>query len=143
MVLVVYAMAAMVFYIGALGVGNFLIRKGAIRNGKVDYKFFHIYDSNKYQVPEFVTRYGRHFDNQFQMPMLFLITCLTTLHVAVEPRVVAPLAWLFVVSRLLHSWVHLGSNKIIHRAAIYGIGLLCVIAIWVLIVLQLANPSQI
>lgn len=139
---VIYAMATMVFYIAALGVGNFIIRKKAVVSGAVPFNFFKIYDTNKYtQIPEFVIRYGRHFDHQFQLPPLFLITCLTCFNVPINETYAALLAWAFVISRFVHSAIHLTTNKVLLRAQAYGIGLLCVVILWLLIVQEVITSQ--
>jgi hypothetical protein len=140
MVLVIYAMAFSVFHFGILMFGNFLVRKKAIKNDGLNFKYFQVYDSVKYPVPEFTARYARHVDNHFQLPPLFLITCLAGLHIAVNPQIFAVLAWVFVVSRLIHSYIHLGSNNILARAGAYGLGLTVVMIMWVILVWQVAVP---
>jgi len=58
---------------------------------------------------------SRNFDNQFQMPMLFIFAVLFVLHFGLADLVFVLLASIFVVFRLLHAVVHLTSNQVRQR----------------------------
>lgn len=121
-------MAVYVFYIFCLAFLNFRTRLLAIKTGQVSPKFFKSYIGDA--IPERVTIVGRHYDNQFQLPMLFFIG--GTLAIALDQitTLTVILAWLFVVSRWAHSWVHLGSNKLQKRVAAFGAGWILVVLFW-------------
>ncbi len=68
-------MIVMVFGIFALGISNFVVRYRAIKNKQLKISHFRTYESKEGSIPEQVVIFGRHFDNQFQVPVIFLITC--------------------------------------------------------------------
>lgn len=79
---------------------------------------------------------GRHYDNQFQVPLLFLVSCVAPLHLHAGRDVLAVcLSWGFIVSRLLHTAVHLGTNNIVHRLMAYALGWLLLMALWLRLLL--------
>ena len=121
-------MAFYAFYIFSLGLLNFLTRKDHAKNKQVKLSYFRDYQG---EAPERVVVVGRHFDNQFQMPMLFLITCLSTHVFDATGTAAIWLAWIFIVSRVLHSFIHLTSNNVIKRAIAFFLGAIFVLAMWV------------
>ncbi|MGE0528182.1 MAG: MAPEG family protein, partial [Bdellovibrionales bacterium] len=94
-------MALYVFYIWSLALYNFRTRLRAIKNGQVSLKYFKTYADPA--ASERVIVVGRHYDNQFQLPLLFLITCALHLTVASEGPATLAFAWAFVISRFFHS----------------------------------------
>lgn len=129
-------MATMVFFIAGIGVMNFMVRRNAVKSKAVSFKYFRIYDAGSTPAPEFLVRMGRHYDNQMQLPPLFLITGLACLFYGLNGWIPVTLGWIFVVSRVVHTIVHLGSNNVLHRAGAFAIGWLMIVALWVIILAQ-------
>jgi len=117
-----------VVYIVLLGILNFLTRKDHARKREVSLGYFRTYTG---AAPDRVLVVGRHFDNQFQIPLLFFITCLATQFYGASGPVAVALAWLFIASRLVHSFIHLGSNNVLYRATAYMVGVILVLTLWV------------
>lgn len=121
-------MAAYVFYIFLLGLLNFLTRRSYATRKKVRLSFFKTYQG---EAPERVLVVGNHFNNQFQVPMLFLITCLATHIFQATSTLTVSLAWLFIGLRIVHSFIHLTSNDVLKRAFVFFLGNLVILALWV------------
>lgn len=124
----IYPMALYVFYIFGLAIYNFKIRFSAIKTGQISHKYFKAFTGEP--PPERVAVVGRHYDNQFQLPILYLITCSffsTNRHVSLY---ILCLAWFFVISRFVHSFIHLGPNKLKYRSLTFALGWLAVILMW-------------
>ena len=49
------------------------------------------------------------------------------------------LAWAYVACRVIHAFVHLGSNRIPPRMAIYGASWVVLLAMWMTLVMGVAN----
>ncbi|HZR73064.1 MAPEG family protein [Bradyrhizobium sp.] len=77
------------------------------------------------------------FSNQFELPVLFYV--LTILEIITRhadlPFVV--LAWIFVLSRLVHAYVHTTNNVVTRRGMIFGIGALVLIVMWVIFIVRI------
>ena len=62
-----------------------------------------------YKVPSVEPEYSatavRNLSNQFELPVLFFVFCLSLQMTAAGNYVVVLLAWVFVVSRIVHAWV--------------------------------------
>jgi hypothetical protein len=71
---------------------------------------------------------SRNFDNQFQMPMLFIFGVLFVLQFGFADFVFVLLASIFVVLRLLHAVVHLTTNHVRQR---FNLFLASCVVLWV------------
>ena len=117
-----------------IGLRMFRQRVSAVKGGKLDMQFFKTFqDNDKSIVPDEVQILSRHFDNQFQIPMLFYITVLFALQGNLTHWGMITLAWLFVVTRFFHSYVHLGANHLMTRVKSYFAGAIVLAAMWLLI----------
>lgn len=79
---------------------------------------------------------GRNFVNQFEMPVLFFVASLAALQLNATGYVLIVLAWCFVISRIIHSIIHLGGNRVKMRYYSFLVSCLCVLAMWIQIVTQ-------
>ncbi|MCM2354524.1 MAG: MAPEG family protein [Pseudobdellovibrio sp.] len=122
-------MAIYMFYMAGLAVYLFLSRYYALKNREVGFKYFQTY--NVAPPPDKVLVIGRHYDNNFQVPLLFFVSCLAHMMIGSVNMWTVGLAWFFVASRFFHSFVHLGSNKVHIRVIPFGLGWLAIILMWV------------
>jgi len=100
-------------------------RFAAARNKEIHHSAFRTMDLAG--ANESVITASRNFDNQFQMPMLFIFAVLFTLHFGLADLVFVLLASLFVALRLLHTVVHITSNHVRMR---FNLFLLSCVVLW-------------
>lgn len=81
---------------------------------------------------------NRNIANQFELPVLFHIACLLLYITDADNVVTVVLAWLFVLSRYVHSYVHVTSNRLRQRRALFGIGFALVVCLWAWLAIWLA-----
>jgi len=108
-----------------------LIRQGqgrvrAVRSGQVKYSEV----DTKSAYSETVQKFANNYVSQFELPVLFYAVLLFALATGFVDGVLIGLAWAFVVSRLLHSFVHTGSNRIATRFKVFVAGLVFLVAMW-------------
>jgi hypothetical protein len=75
--------------------------------------------------------------NQYEAPVLFHVVCLALHATAGVGYVPLVLAWLFALSRYLHSFIHLTTNKLKHRNYAFRTGLLFLLLLWLWLALHL------
>ena len=80
---------------------------------------------------------SNNFDNQFQLPVLFYVAGLLVLWTGSVGWLELLLAWLFVGLRYVHAAIHVTSNAMLHRFAVYTAGLAVLAALWLLLVFRL------
>lgn len=68
--------------------------------------------------------------NQFELPVLFHAVCLALFVTNGVSFVTVVLAWLFVLARILHAFVHVTSNDLRHRSPLFATGFLILVILW-------------
>lgn len=89
--------------------------------------------------PEDVIKVSNNLANQFQIPVLFYVLCLTFYVTNGVSLLVLGLAWVFSLSRIFHAYVHIGSNYIPHRLKSFVLGFLCLLIMTLLLFWHLAQ----
>lgn len=107
-------------------------RVGAVKAGAkaTDYK-------QRVSEPTYSMTAANNLMNQFEAPVLFHVVCLALHATAGVSTVVLMLAWLFALSRYVHAWVHLTTNKLKHRNYVFRAGLLLLALMWIWFALHL------
>jgi hypothetical protein len=82
--------------------------------------------------PKKTTQYGNAFKNQLELPVLFYVLVAFILITRVGDLLLLVLAWIFVVLRLVHAYVHTTHNTVLVRGRVYGGGLVALLAMWVI-----------
>lgn len=78
-------------------------------------------------------------ENQFELPMLFHAACLALFVTGAVGPVAIALAWLFVASRVVHTFIHVTSNRIRYRQPAFLAGFVLLGGLWVLLAIHLAT----
>lgn len=76
--------------------------------------------------------------NQFELPIFFHIVCVTLYVVQGDNLATVALAWGFVVSRYLHAYIHVTTNRIRHRRPAFIAGVVCLSLLWIWLGIWLA-----
>jgi hypothetical protein len=79
------------------------------------------------------TRAADNFHNLLELPMLFHVLSLIVLLLDVRIGLFAPLALAYVGLRALHSAIHIGYNRVMHRFLVYFASTLVLIVLWTLV----------
>lgn len=77
------------------------------------------------------------FSNQFELPILFYVLTILSIITRHADILFVVLAWIFVLSRLAHAFVHTTYNRVIHRGMIWGVGLLALFVAWVVFMIRI------
>jgi hypothetical protein len=72
--------------------------------------------------PDAVHQVNNNLRNQFELPVLFYVVCVILWQLDAVGVVALVVAWLFVLSRLAHAWIHLTTNRMRHRARAFQAG---------------------
>jgi hypothetical protein len=74
--------------------------------------------------------------NQFEVPVLFYVAALIALFFG-PTLIEAGLAWLFVISRYVHAYIHVTDNHVIRRFFAYAAGVVIVALFWLDLIIRL------
>jgi len=108
------------------------VRIASVRSGSVPAGYYSLMQGQ--DVPEFITKTTRNFNNLFEVPTLFYAGGAVYLALDLSTQLPVICAWTFVAARIVHTVIHLGYNNVIHRLIVFGIGNLSVLVMWLAIV---------
>ena len=137
----VYPMFALVALTATVLVILFRSRVRAVKEGQVTSAYFRIYQDGR--EPEYAAKASRHFSNLFEAPTLFYAAGLTAMITHDASTWLLVLAWLYVVARAIHAYVHVGKNRLRHRIPVYFSGWLVLVAMWLQIVVHTATALKV
>ena len=130
----IVAMVALVVFV-VVRIARSRIR--AVRRRDISVGFYKLYQGS--EEPDELRALRRHFANLFELPILFYVACIVA-YVSVQVDIfLVLLAWLFMVSRYVHSYIHLTSNIVIYRFRVYGIGLAVLVLMWLTLTIHLVK----
>ena len=85
-------------------------------------------DNSKW--PERLRKPANNYQSQFELPVLFYALVALIIATGLADRAFLILAWAFVASRLVHSYIHLGSNHLPHRLFAFAVGFATLAVMW-------------
>jgi len=110
-------------------------RVGAVKRGDAK--------ATDYLVPEIEPAASataiRNLANQFELPVLFYVVCLALYVTSGANYVAVALAWLFVLARIVHAFVHLTSNDLRLRRPAFIVGFVIAGLLWLWLAVHLAS----
>ena len=90
--------------------------------------------------PEHEKKVANAFDNQFQLPLLFYVAIGLTLYFGAS-RIEVMLAWLFVVSRIIHTVIFVTRNRVYRRFFAYTFGYAVLGLFWLDLIVRLIGAG--
>ena len=115
-----------------------LIRRkiAAIRAGAVDKARLALHDD---AWPADVMQVNNNIRNQFELPVLFYVLCLALWALDAVGALALAVAALFVLSRIVHAWIHLRSNHVPARRKAFTAGWFLLAAMLLLVAWELVK----
>lgn len=129
-----YPLFAQVFLTFVIGLLTFKARTSAFKNQQVMPSYF---KHNRGKAPEKMLRWGDNYQNQFELPILFYTLIALVLITKIDCTLLVVGAWLFVFSRLVHSYVHITNNHILYRLRSFMAGFIILLFMWVVFAILL------
>jgi hypothetical protein len=81
------------------------------------------------------------FSNQFELPLLFYVLTILVLVTRHATILFIVLAWIFVVFRLLHAYVHVTSNAVRLRGSLYGVAAIALFVMWIVYIVEVLTGT--
>ena len=110
-------------------VKNYLDNRKAVINKSIKFSYFKAYTG---EVPDYLTVSRQTLKNQFELPLFFYFLIYMILVFNKVSQVDVILAWIFVISRYLHCYIRLSSNKVLNRAKVFMFGMFVLIVWWII-----------
>ncbi len=87
--------------------------------------------------PPRVQQVSNCYQNQFQLPVLFYVLTILSIITRHADFLFVVMAWLFVLSRFVHAFIHTGSNYVRHRFNAFALGAVILLAMWIIFALRI------
>lgn len=114
-------------------------RFAAVGSKQVDASFYKAYPEGV--EPESLRVVSRHFSNLFEMPVLFYVVALMIYVTQQTNAFLVACAWLYVIVRCVHSYIHLGRNDLIPRFVAYFASAFVLALMWATLLVQLLRAG--
>ena len=108
------------------------VRLTSVRRGEVPLSYYSMFQGE--EIPDLVIKTSRNMANLFKVPILFYTAGVLYVARKMSDSVPVTLAWLFVITRVIHTGIHLSYNNVMHRLIVFGLGNLSVLGMWTSIV---------
>jgi hypothetical protein len=115
-------------------IGMFAYRRSALIKKEVRFSEIALRQPN---WPARATQFGNAYLNQFEMPLLFYVLTILILFTRQADFVFVLLSWVYVILRIVQSWIHVTSNRVNYRGLAFGASSLVLLIMWVLFAVHL------
>lgn len=126
MIYAMFSVSMLTILVGLIGIKA---RIASVKSGQIVASYFKLMQGQ--DIPEFVTKTTRCFNNLFEIPVLFYIVCTLYVALGVDSYVAVVIAWLFAILRCAQACIHITYNHVRHRMLMFGASVLCVFFLWV------------
>ncbi len=109
-------------------------RVAAVRRGDVHPRDVALRQPN---WPKHETQIANAYQNQLELPVLFYVLIILAIVTRHADMLFVVLAWLFVVLRLVHVTIHLTSNHLGRRFAVFAVGVLVLVVMWAIFIARI------
>lgn len=115
---------------------SFIVMISMYRTRIIEIKSKHIHphkldtNSGSKELPSDPAPTADNYPNLLELPVLFYTGILLTLILMVQDSILVILAWTFVVSRYLHSFIQVTYNKAMHRLSVFLFSSFVLLAFW-------------
>jgi hypothetical protein len=87
--------------------------------------------------PPRVTQVANAAHNQLELPTLFYVLTILSIITHHADILFVILAWIFVITRLVHAYIHVTHNRVSQRGATFGLGLLVLMIMWIIFIVRI------
>ena len=106
-----------------------IVRVRSVTQGQVSARYFVNFQTQQ-EVPARVIQYSRHYTNLFEAPVLFYAVCILALAKGIDGPMLTYAGYSYVGLRVLHSFVHLTYNSLLHRMIPFLMSNLVLFYLW-------------
>jgi hypothetical protein len=119
-------------------VGMAIHRRRALASGEVRYDDIAL---RQQRWPVKATQFANNFNNQLELPVLFYVLVALILITKTNSIIFVVLAWVFVLSRLVHAYIHTGYNDVEQRSYAVALGALVLIVMWIIFAVRILSTG--
>lgn len=87
--------------------------------------------------PPHVLQVANAAHNQLETPVLFYVLTILAIITRHADVLFVVMAWIFVLLRLGHAYVHVTSNRLTRRGSVFGLALLVLMLMWLIFIVRI------
>ena len=110
------------------------VRLRAVRSGEVKVRDIALRQPNWPAQP---TQIANAYQNQFETPVLFYVLTILAWMTRQADLLFVVMAWVFVVMRLFHAYVHVTTNHVGHRFSLFAACAVVLALMWVIYMVRM------
>jgi hypothetical protein len=115
------------FWLAYLGVST-------LRRGEVNPRDIALREPN---WPKRTLQVRNSYQNQLELPLLFYLLTILALMTKHADVLFVVMAWIFVLSRIVHACVHVTSNNLDQRGLWFGVGAFTLAIMWAIFIVRI------
>ena len=115
------------FWLPAIGIP-------AMRRGEVDPGNVALREPN---WPKRVLQVRNSYQNQLELPVLFYVLTILAIITKHADLLFVIMAWIFVLSRLVHAYIHVTTNDLRLRGPWFGVGAFTLAIMWIVFMVRI------
>lgn len=104
-------------------------RRGEVRAADVDLR--------QPNWPRKTLQVSNSYSSQFELPVLFYLLTILAIITKHADVLFVTLAWVFVLSRLAHAYIHTTSNNLRLRGSFFGVGAVVLAIMWLIFIVKI------
>lgn len=106
-----------------------LLRRGEVRADDVNLR--------QLNWPRPIQQVNNSYTSQFELPVLFYVLTILALITKQADLLFVVLAWVFVLARLVHCYIHVTSNNVSVRGPVFGIAAITLAIMWLIFIIRI------
>jgi hypothetical protein len=87
--------------------------------------------------PPRTTQIGNAYQNQLELPVLFYVLTILAWITRHADLLFVVMAWVFVVLRLVHAYIHVTDNDVRQRGFVFGLGGIVLTIMWAIFMIRI------
>jgi len=111
-----------------------LVRTGSIRRGETKIRDIALGQS---AWPDRPQQISNCYDSQFQIPLLFYVLVILAWITRQADLIFVVMAWIFVLARLVHAYIHTTSNHVPTRFRVFAASVLVLLVMWIIFAVRI------
>ena len=109
-------------------------RTGSVRRGETKIRDIAL---GQAAWPAKATQISNCYDSQFQLPLLFYVLVILAWITKHADLIFVVMAWIFVLLRIAHAYVHTTSNHVPTRFRIFAAGVFVLLLMWIIFAVRI------
>jgi len=132
---VLYSLLCMFLVSFFTGMRMLQLRYRAVLKDNLHHGYFKLNRGAK--LPDYLIQATQHYENLYETPLLFYVIVILAYLLKVVDVVTITLAYSYVVTRVVHAFIHLNSNRVRHRRNVFLISIAVLTTLWIYVFIKL------